>query len=191
MGWAVFSLVLLAVFSCKNKTAKKNADPFFPVLPIIRSQVASVDTSLYSIRKITYIDSTHSDTVFYKREQFRDLAADFLSLPDITTREYQDRYTEERQFDESINRAIFRYLPVDPDKETIKREQLLIQPGPPEDKITSIIIDYAMSNRDSLVQKNLLWQVDRSFQVTTTKQLKGQAETTTTYKVVWNEENEE
>ena len=36
-----------------NKEEEKDEERFFPVLPIIRSQVAEVDTSLYSIRKIT------------------------------------------------------------------------------------------------------------------------------------------
>jgi len=150
-----------------------------------------VDTSLYSIRKITYVDSTRTDTVFYRREQFRELAMDFLTLPDISDSKYKDRFREERQFDETLNRAIFRYLPINPEKEEIQRQQLLIRPGPPEDKITSIIIDYLISNKDSSVQKNMLWQVDKSFQVTTIRQLPGQMETTTTYKVVWNEENDE
>jgi hypothetical protein len=193
IGLPVFIfLVLVSTDSCKQKTKeKKEEDRFFPVLPIIKSQVAKVDTSLYSIRKITYVDSTRTDTVFYRREQFRELAMDFLTLPDISDSKYKDRFKEERQFDETLNRAIFRYLPIDPEKEEIQRQQLLIRPGPPEDKITSIIIDYLISNKDSSVQKNMLWQVDKSFQVTTIRQLPGQMETTTTYKVVWNEENDE
>ena len=187
----LFLLALFSTNSCKQKKQKKEEERFFPVLPIIKSQVAQVDTSLFSIRKITYPDSTKSDTVFYRREQFRELAAEFLSLPDISDPSYKDRFTEERQFDETLNRAIFRYIPVNPDKEVIQREQLLIRPGPPEDKITSIIIDFLTSDKDSSVQKNMLWQVDKSFQITTIRQLPGQKETTTTYKVVWNEEIDE
>ena len=187
-----FFLVLVSTDGCKQKKKdKKEEDRFFPVLSIIKSQVAQVDTSLYSIRKITFVDSTRSDTVFYRREQFRELAVDFLTLPDISDSKYKDRFKEEKQFEETLNRAIFSYLPVNPEKEEIQRQQLLIRPGPPEDKITSIIIDYLKSNKDSSVQKNMLWQVDKSFQVTTIRQLPGQMETTTTYKVVWNEGNDE
>ena len=187
----LFSLLLFLTNNCKQKEEKKEEERFFPVLPIIKSQVAQVDTSLYSIRKIIYVDSTRSDTVFYRREQFRELATDFLTLPDISDSKYKGRFKEERQFDETLDRAIFRYLPVHPEKEEIQREQLLIRPGPPEDKITSIIIDYFISNKDSAVQKNMLWQIDKSFQVTTIRQLPGQKETTNTYKVVWNEGNDE
>ena len=185
------SLLLFVTNNCKQKEVKKDEDRFFPVLPIIKSQVALVDTSLYSIRKIIYVDSTRSDTIFFRREQFKELATDFLTLPDISESKYKGRFKEEKQFDETLNRAIFSYQPVNPENEEIQRQQLLIRPGPPEDKITSIIIDYLVSNKDSSVQKNMLWQVDRSFQVTTIRQLPGQQETTTTYKVVWNEGNDE
>ena len=74
-------------------------------------------------------------------------------LPDISDPKYKGRYTEEKQFDETLNRAIFSYQPINPEKEEIQREQVLIRPGPPEDKITSIIIDYMINNRDSSVQK--------------------------------------
>ena len=187
----IFFGILFSIYGCKQKEEKKEEEQFFPVLPILKSQVALVDTSLFSIRKITFIDSTRSDTVFYHREQFRDLAVDFLTLPDISDPKYKGRYKEEKQFDETLNRAIFRYVPVNPDNEVIQREQLLVRPGPPEDKITSIIIDYFFSSRDSSVQKNMLWQVDNSFQVTTIRQLPGQKETTTTYKVMWSEGSDE
>jgi hypothetical protein len=187
----IFFGLLFSIGGCKNKEEKKEEERFFPVIPIIKSQVAQVDTSMYSIRKITIIDSARSDTVFYRREQFRDLAIDFLTLPDISDPQFKGRYKEERQFDETLNRAIFRYMPVNPENEIIQREELLIRPGPPEDKITSIIIDYSISNRDSAVQKKMLWQVDNSFQVTTIRQLPGQKETTTTYKVLWSEGSDE
>ena len=38
------------------------------------------------------------------------------------------------------------------------------------------------------MQKRLLWKIDESFQVTTIRQLAGQPETTSTVKVVWNED---
>jgi hypothetical protein len=191
-GFALIFLgIMFSINGCKHKEEKKEEERFIPVLPILKSQVAQIDTSLYSIRKITFVDSTRSDTVFYRREQFRDLAADFLTLPDISDPKFRGRYKEEKQFDETLNRAIFSYIPVNPDNEVIQREQLLVKPGSPEDKITSIIIDYLLSNRDSSVQKNMLWQVDNSFQVTTIRQLPGQKETTTTYKVIWSEGSDE
>ncbi len=185
-------LVLLLVLSCKEKKkGKAENEQFLPVMSFIRSQVAQVDTSLYSIRKVVYVDSTRSDTSYYKREQFRDLASEFLQLPDISSADYEGQYKEESQFDETLNSVIVTYLPVKPDNAAIQRMQVMIHPDTPEDKITSIIIDYATSSRDSSVQKRLLWQVDKSFQVVTMRQMPGKPEITSTYKVIWNEEDEE
>ena len=188
----LLSLVLLLCISCKQKKKGKPAnEQFLPVLSFIKTQVAQVDTSLYAIRKVVFVDSTKSDTVYYKREQFRELASDFLRLPDIASPDYDGRYKEESQFDETLNSVILTYLPVDPEKETIQRMQVMIPPDNSVGKISSISIDYAVNNRDSSVLKRMFWQVDKSFQITTIRQLPGQPETTSTYKVIWNEEENE
>jgi len=53
--------------------------------------------------------------------------------------------------------------------------------------VNNIIIDRVISNRDSFMKQNLLWQMDMSFQVVTTLQKPGKPEKMTTVKVVWNE----
>jgi len=185
-------LVLFLLISCKQKKKEKSAkERFFPVLSFIKSQVAHVDTSLFSIRKVIYVDSTKTDTTYYRREQFSSLATDFLNLPDIADPKYADRFKEEKLFDETLNKVIITYQPISPEKEEIQREEVLIHPDPSGDKITSIIIDYFINNKDSSVQKRMLWQVDRSFQVNTARQLQGQPEINSTYKVIWNEEDDE
>jgi hypothetical protein len=185
-------IALFSLFACKQKKKPKpENERFFPVLSFIKSQVAQVDTSLYSIRKITYIDSIRADTVYYPREQFRELAKDFLNIPDLGDSKYEDRFIEENTFDETLNRIILSYEPVNPEKEELQRQEVLIRPDPAgEDKVTNIIIDRLINTKDSLVQKKMLWQVDKSFQVTTIKQLPGQPETNSTFRVIWNEDYE-
>jgi hypothetical protein len=186
---AIFlTLVAFCLFiaACKQKE-KNNEEKFFPVLSFIQSQVADIDTSLYFIRKLVYIDSLRTDTIYIPREQFRAEAKDFLSIPDLASSKYTDRYTEDRQIDETINRVLLTYLPLKPEKEEIQRQEVLIKQGPPRDMVTNIIINRVIDTRDSLVQKKLLWNVDRNFQVVTTKQLKGQPETTSTVEVIWGE----
>ena len=180
--------VLLALLSSCGSSDKEKDEAFFPVASFLKSQVAQVDSTLNSIRQYNYIDSTRTDTVFIHRDQFRALAKDFLSIPDLTSSEFKGRYKEDKQFDETLNRALFTYTPVKPEKEFIQRQEVLIRPDPGGDKITTIIINSTINTKDSAVQKKMLWQVDRSFQVITTRQLAGQPETTTTTKVVWNEE---
>ena len=179
-------IVLLMPSACRQKE-KNNKEKFFPVVSFIQSQVAAIDTSLYSIKKITSVDSLKADTVYIPREQFRDAASDFLSIPDLASPKYDTRYTEEKMFDETMNRVMLTYTPLKPEKEEIQRQEVLIKPDPSGDKITNIIVNRIVNTKDSLVQKRLLWKVDESFQVITTKQLKGQPETTSTVKVIWNE----
>jgi len=182
----IFTIFLLFFFSCKRKEKSKN-EKFFPVLSYIQSQVADIDTSLYSIRKLIYVDSLTTDTVYIHRKQFREAAKDFLTIPDISSSKYEDRYTEEKQFDETMNRVLLTYSPLKPEKEEIQRQEVLIKPDPSGDKVTNIIINQIINTKDSSVQRRLLWKVDESFQVITIKQLNGQPETTSTVKVVWNE----
>lgn len=187
---ALFLLVIL--FSCKEKKAEEKKsegtgkEKFFPAIPYIKSQVAHIDTSLYSIRKITVIDTVRNDTTYIPREQFAEAARDFLSLPDISKPEYSGRYTESNTYDETIGRAQLLYTPVK-DDELITSQQVSIKPNMSEDKVVSIYVNTNFSNKDSMVEKKLIWIVDESFQVTTIRQLKGQPEVTSTYKVVWKE----
>lgn len=182
-----FIIILLLSFIACNQKEKSNEEKFFPVLSFIQSQVADIDTSLYTIRKLVVIDSLRTDTFYIPREQFRESAKDFLSIPDLSSSKYEHRYTEEKQFDETMNRVILTYTPLKPEKEEIQRQEVLIKPDPSGDKITNIIINRFINTKDSSIQKRLLWKVDESFQVITIKQLNGQPETTSTVKVVWNE----
>lgn len=186
----VLGMALVFTWGCNNEDkAQEPKDTFFPAIPYIKSQVAKVDTSIYSIMRIVFVDSTHNDTTYLRREQFKDAASEFLALPDITQKEYNGRFTEENNFDETLDRVLLIYTPKDNKKEEIQRQEILIkpQPGTPEDQVTSIYINTNQSTRDSSIEKKMLWKVDESFQVTTTKQYPGKPEITTTYKVSWNE----
>jgi hypothetical protein len=187
---ALIAFVIFFMTSCGEKT-KEVKDPFFPVLSYIKSQVADIDTSLYSIRKLVFVDSLRTDTIYLHRENFRDEAREFLSVPDISSASFRKRYVEEKMFDETLNRVLLTYTPLNPDKEEIQRQEVLIKPDPSGDKVTNIIINTVMNSRDSSVQKKLLWKVGESFQTTITKQLAGQPEKTSIVKVIWNEDDQQ
>ena len=103
------------------------------------------------------------------------------------------RYKEEQaRYDELLNRVVITYTPLNPDKEEVKKQELLIIPNEAAgDKVSNVIILREISNKDSLLQKKMLWQMDKSFQVVTTRQKPGQAEEVTILKVSWNEPKEE
>ncbi len=151
----VLAFILVIVVSCKSKKADDTTkEDIFPVMSFLKGQIKHIDTSLYSIREITFQDSTHMDTTFIKREQFRDAAKDFLALPDLTESQYKGRFTEEKMFDAGMNRVILSCTPKDPEKEDIQRQEVLIIPDPANgDKVKSIIVDLAIENKDSSIQK--------------------------------------
>lgn len=182
-----FSFVIfLFSVGCRSKApdVKKS---HFPALSFIQSQVAQVDTSLYSIMKLEYRDSSDTDTSYIRREEFRAAAKDFLEIPDLTSSALSKRFTELSNYDETLGRVMLTSYPVDKEKEVLQRQEVLITPSPAGDKVNSIFIDLLFQNRDSAVQKRLLWRVDQSFQVTAIRQKPGQPEIITTTKVIWNE----
>jgi hypothetical protein len=179
---------LLTLSACKSnkKTPEKK---FISVLSLINSQVAHIDTSLYPIMKIVYYDSLHSDTTFIPREKFRAEAKDFLAIPDLSDKKIARRYKEETLYDKTINRVVITYTPENPANEEIQKQELLITPDAANgDKVNNVIINQVINNRDSFMQKNMLWQMDKSFQVATILQKPGKPETITTIKVAWNED---
>lgn len=183
--WAGFILLFLLACSHKKK------ESFFPVLSYIKSQVAKVDTSLYPIIKISWQDSVRTDTQYVKREEFRELAKDFLEIPDLTERKYQSLYKEEKFFDEGLNRVVFTCKPDKTDTAIIQQQETQVAPDPSGDKVKSFFIDLVLSNKDSLIEKKMLWKVDESFQVATLIQKPGQPQITHIMKVAWNERPDE
>ena len=184
----VFLSIIITFTACKQK--EKEADKkFISVLALIKKEVAHIDTSLYSIMKVVYTDSLHIDTTYIRREQFADAAKDFLSIPDLSDKKIAKRFTEESpRYDEQMNRVIFTYLPLKPDNEEFKKQELLLTPIPGEEsKVNNVIITREIANRDSFFQQRMLWQTAKSFQIVTRRQKPGQPEITTTTKVTWNE----
>lgn len=184
----VYIFFTCIVTGCKEKKSEP-PKKYISALSIIKEQVAHVDTSLYSIMRIEYKDSLHSDTVYIPREEFKAAAKDFLDIPDLYDQKVARRYKETILHDATINKVVITYTPEDATAEEIQKQELLITPGSIGDKVSTIIIIRSIVNRDSSVQKNMLWQMGKYFQVTTLRQLPGQPQTITTTRVTWNEDN--
>ncbi len=148
-----------------------------------------MDTSLYVIRKIVTVDSV-SDTSFVRREDFATEAKEFLELPDLADPKIGKDFKQDSAiYEEYLNRVIFTYRPLDKDA-LIRKEELLITPSLIEgDHFNSILISTFKQDRNGSVQKEMLWRMDKSFQVVTTIQSPGQPEKTTIVKIIWNEDD--
>ncbi len=144
-----------------------------------------MDTSVYRIIKIVKKDST-ADTIYLKREEFRDAAKDFLTIPDISSGDLKDKYTETELFVEDLDQVALSYMPKEPDKE-ITRQEVMIKSGPDGDKVQSIFINQVINNKSGSTQKILFWEVDKMFRVITLTQLPDTPETKETIEVKWND----
>lgn len=178
-------LISLAILACRSRDKSgEEVVEFFPVHSYLQSQVKHIDTSLYSLRKIVKVDD-RSDTSFIPREQFRKEAADFLATPDIAGNKWKDDYTETRLYDDMLKRAIFSYTPKEQGA-PILRQDVTIEPGAGgDDAVKTIFINQLKEAGDSVVQKKMLWEVGRRFQVVTTVSRKGSADATCTQEVWW------
>ena len=185
-SFAILVISTFLILSCKNKKTdeEKENQKFFPVLSFIKSQVAHVDTSVFRIIKIVQKDSI-SDTTYLKREEFRDAAKDFLTIPDIASDEIKNEYTETRLFVQDLKQVALSYMPKEPNKE-ISRQEVMIKPDTDGDKVQSIFINRTNESKDGSVQKILFWEVDKQFKIVTLTQSPGQPEKKETVKVIWN-----
>jgi len=185
----LFLLVAFSISSCKDKEEDKTAPKnFISVLSLIEGQVKHIDTSLYAITKVVFIDSLHSDTTYIRREDFRETAKDFLDIPDLSAKKVAKLYKEENRYDDLLNRVIISYTPIDEKKVEIKKQELQVTPNiATGDKVNNIMITRVISNRDGFLKQDMLWQMDKSFLITTTTQQPGQPEKIIITKVTWNE----
>lgn len=175
------------LFACKQEK-KPVGKPYISVPSLIRAQVNQVDTSLFVIRKIVTVDST-SDTSFLRREDFATEAKDFLELPDLADPKIAIDYKQDSAiYDEFLNRVILTYRPVN-ENALIRKEEILVTPSLMEgDHFQSVMVTTFRQDRNGSVQKEMLWRMDKSFQVVTTRQTPGQPEKTSTLKIIWNED---
>jgi hypothetical protein len=173
------------VYSCKSKKEGEEPTNYFPVLSFLKSQVTNVDTSLYQIIKIQK-ENGHSDTVFLKREEFKTYAKDFISIPDISSDDLKDDYTETKLYDDAINRVVLSYTPKE-GEDGIQRQDVTISPSGDSSKVETIYIDWLIDKGDSIVQKKMFWEMNKRFQIITSISKPGQTERLKTILVSWNQ----
>jgi hypothetical protein len=177
------SISTILFYSCKSTQKDDKPNDFFPVLSFLKSQVAHVDTSLFQIIKIEN-ENGRSDTTYLKREEFKLYAKDFTTIPDITSDDLKDEYTETKMYDDALQRVVLSYVPKENDAE-IQRQDITIAPNEDSSKVETIYVDWLIDDDDSLVQKKMLWQMDKKFQVITSISKPGQPERLKTVQVMW------
>jgi hypothetical protein len=178
------SFFLIACKSKKDSKTDKSTNSSISVLSIFNGQVNHIDTSLYQVTRLDTKDGK-TDTTYIRREDVRELAAPFLSLPDISRKDYEENYTEERFIDETQNSLSITATAKKEGLEILK--QIIIVPidDLASGKVQSIFIDRQVQQGDSSVEQKLFWQVNKFFQVGSIIQKDANAEQTKLLKVTW------
>jgi hypothetical protein len=133
------------------------------------------------------IDTTTS-TTYIRREDFRKYAEPFLEIPDITANKWQEDYKETKMFDEAMNKIILTYTTAEP-KNEVRREDVVLDPTNAEgnSEVTTIIINTVRDFKDSSIEKNMVWYVDKIFKIVTKFQKAGHPEKVKQVEVIWND----
>lgn len=182
-------MFLVLVSACKAKEKERgDASGYFPVVSYLQSQVRHVDTSLYSIVKISKAHGA-VDTAYLRREAFKAAAQDFLSLPDIASKDLKKKYVETKLYDEDLKKVVLTYeLKDKADFKQITRADVLIEPGDEKgDQVQTIYVETVLRNGDSTVQKKMTWNVAGNFQVITLINKQGRPEDVQTTDVTWSD----
>lgn len=163
-------LIGCSLMACKGKKKEPHNkdDNFFNVTAFLKSQVAAVDTSLYRIIKVE-TDGNRTDTSFIPREEFSKYAADFTSVPDISSGKLKDGYTSTKILDTLLGRAILSYTAAE-DHLEIRTQDITIDPqlGSEEgSQVKTIYIHQVINKGDSSVEKKMFWEVGQQFTITT------------------------
>ena len=155
------------------------------VISLFHSQVKKVDTSDYTIIRIEKVNGL-SDTASLSKTQFRSYAADFLSLPDVADKDRKENYEISRSFDSLLNNLVITYTALEPEEE-ISRETLLWAPDSLGNSILkTIYINRVSERKDTLIEKEMTWHMDRGFQVITKTQTEKGPETVRRVQVRWH-----
>ena len=187
MNRLLFAFLLFSLAACKSK--KKNNDTpatnFF-VSDYIKGQVAALDTVRRPFVKIETTDE-HRDTSSVTAAEAKRLAKDFLILPDISSDKLRDDYQVSPLYDDLQEAFIFTYITTE--AHPVQREDVTVEPQPNakgQNDIRSMYADYWTTEDSASVRKNMLWEANKSFEITTTTDIPGRPQSVKKVRVIWN-----
>jgi len=183
------ALSCILFINCKEKKGSKNGkvskeEPPISALSIIRGQLNDLEKSLYEVRKFETTGNV-SDSSYLKKEEIRNVAAPFLSLPEIADENYYQKYTEDKVIDAQQNILNISSI-AKSDTMEIQKQFIIIGISPSENsKVQSIYIDRYISKGDSTLEQKLYWEIDKSFLIRSIMEKRDQPEKIHSVKVVW------
>jgi hypothetical protein len=179
----ISALTAILFIACKEKKESTQEQPI-SVLSIIKGQLNHLDTSLYGITKYETSES-RTDTTYLKRDETRQIAAPFLSLPEIADKNYYKNYTEERLIDAQQETLNITATAKNENAEIQKQIIVIALSDVSSGKVQSIFIDRYIPSKDSTVEQKLFWEIDNYFSIGNIIDKENQPEITRFTKVVW------
>ena len=177
-------LAIIIIIGCKEKKDEKQEAPI-SAISIIKGQLNKLDSSMYVFKKIDRAEN-RSDTTFLRRDQIRNMAEPFLSLPDIADQKLYKKYTEERMMQADQEILSITSTLKENEKGEIQKQMLSIGfSDNARGHVNSIFIDTYRDSRDSTIEKKLVWEIDKYFTIYTTVHKENQPEKNYFTKVEW------
>ena len=177
-------ITIFSIAACNGKKEEKQ-EASISAISIIKGQLNKLDSSLYAFMKLER-NGNRTDTTFLKREEVRAIAAPFLFLPDITSKDYYKNYTEERLIDAEQNTLnITSTLKEDKTGEIQKQIVVVGLSDVSNGQVQSIFIDRSFTSADSTVDQKLFWQIDKYFSIGSIVTKEKEPEKTYYTKVEW------
>ena len=177
------ALIAFLFAACKGKK-EVNQEPPISALSIIKGQLNHLDTSLYGITKYETAGNI-IDTTYPRRVEIREIAAPFLSLPEIADKNYYKNYTEERLIDAQQETLNITSTAKNENAEIQKQIIVIALADVSSGKVQSIFIDRYISSKDSTVEQKLFWEIDNYFSIGSIIEKENQPEKTRFTKVAW------
>lgn len=176
-------LLAISFTSCKNKKSD-STKAYFSVVDYLSAEVKKTDTLPLHFTKIISVDST-SDTIAITKKEFHQYANEFLDIPDISSPDKVDDYTETNDFDEILNNVLLIYTAKKPEDE-VRNETIMMQPDDQGNTdVKTVLATTIHTDEDSTVEKNMTWHIDKRFQIVTKVSKPNQPEKISTVIVNW------
>lgn len=177
-GWAGCIGLLLLLAACGDEEAATTAveegayvplpddlsapnEPFYPLIPYLKGQIAYVDTTPLGIEKVEKLNGQTIDSGYISKAAFKRLvspwAQDNPEAPDL-----KPYYRERSFFDQSIQRLTFS---IEDTTQQQRLRQADIHLNPENNRVSMVVLRRAWAAGDSTVQQYILWEHNMNCQV--------------------------
>jgi len=186
MNRLVFVIVMaLLISACGGKKkVKKDTSNYFPIRSFLQSQVKQIDTTL---NRITMIETANgrSDTSIIDRGKATVMAREFIDIPDLKDPKVGQDYTESNVYDSVLGMVSITYLADDDDLEITRQEMHVVPTFSENDQPKSFYLEKYSSKGKETIEKKLIWEVNRYFQIRTIVHVKNEPDSVHDVQVFW------